>query len=123
MKDHEKAQLYNEMRDLAIKYANAQQLRARIIMLLAPHLPKDEPWKVITHHAHLDPTDVTHHTLEIPSVPGNLIVKSWCVEQNHYELGEEYGLKIQHVAGCNKRELSIIGEVQVPPEITLEFIK
>lgn len=36
MKDHELAQLYNDLRDTAKKFANAQQLRERLIRVIKP---------------------------------------------------------------------------------------
>jgi hypothetical protein len=38
LKDHEIAQLVNELRDTAIKYRDAQQLRERIAALVVPAL-------------------------------------------------------------------------------------
>ena len=36
MKDHEIAKLHNDLRDTAIKYRDAEQLRARLVAVIAP---------------------------------------------------------------------------------------
>jgi hypothetical protein len=47
LKDHEVAQMVNELRDTAIKYCSAQQLRERLKDVIYLYAEEDTRWKKI----------------------------------------------------------------------------
>ena len=44
MKDHEIAELHNDLRDTAVKYKDAEQLRARLASIVAPLVKKSKEY-------------------------------------------------------------------------------
>ena len=44
MKDHEIAKLHNDLRDTAVKYKDAEQLRARLVSIVAPLVKKSKEY-------------------------------------------------------------------------------
>ncbi len=64
MKDHEKRELINKLRDIAVQFAHTQQLRQRIAEVvldaLAEHEKEQEPVAWISKHGVVYPSDAKY---------------------------------------------------------------
>ena len=111
MKDDEIAKLHNELRDTAIKYSKAQQLRARLVAVIAPLIKlvrKPEKWIVRADN-------IGDYWLEIPNLPG-----SWIrIEYMKHGKTLPYALRPR----IRNLEFGIKGEIKVPEDVEITLIE
>lgn len=117
MKDYEIAILHNKLADCARRFANTQQLRSRLVSVIAPLIKKikdRETW-TIRPIKEFPSGAIDRYELEIPNVPCVLQIRGT-------KTGSEplMGSTFQRV---RKITLIVEGEIKVPPDIELLLIE
>lgn len=118
MKDNEIRILHDNLATCARKFASTQQLRSRLVAVIAPlikALKRKKKW--IIRPIKALGGYVCGYELDIPDLPGVLRIESYKVK------GKEVDMMDEQVSLGQKRIFVIDGEIIVPDDIELELIE
>lgn len=118
MKDNEIRILHDNLAACARRFASTQQLRSRLVAVIAPlvkALKRKKTW-MIRPIKNLGGS-ICGYELDIPDLPGVLHIESYKVEGNEIEMAD------QQVSLGQKRIFVIDGEIKVPDDVGLVLVE